>query len=364
MSRDGINYLPSMKPQPVVKPGEFFFAATHFDHGHIYGQTRGLVNAGGICKYVFDPDRKRLEPLRDLIDSGTKVASSLEEILDDPEVQMVTSAAIPDRRCALGLRVMRAGKDYFTDKSPFTTLGQLEEARQGVVETGRKYMVSYSERLGNESAWQAGELIKQGAIGRVLQVLNLAPHNLAAASRPDWFFRKECYGGILTDIGSHQFEQFLSYAGATDGVVNFARVENLGNPGYPGLEDFGEASLTLDTGASAYCRIDWFNPAGSRTWGDGRTFILGETGYMELRKYINVAKEDGGDKIYLVDGTTDCEISCAGKVGFPFFGQLILDVLNRTESAMTQAHAFKAAELSMRAQAMADEARQGFTPRS
>jgi predicted dehydrogenase len=281
----------------------------------------------------------------------------MDEILDDPDVRLVTSAAIPDQRCALGLQVMQAGKDYFTDKSPFTTLTQLEQARAAVAATGKKYMVSYSERLGNESAWQAGELIKQGAIGRVLQVLNLAPHNLAAHSRPDWFFQKARYGGILTDIGSHQFEQFLAYTGATDGTINFARVENFGNPEYPGLEDFGEASLTLNTGASAYCRIDWFNPAGSRTWGDGRTFILGETGYMELRKYINVAKEDGGDKIYLVDGTTDCEIPCAGRVGFPFFGQLILDVLNRTELAMTQDHAFKAAELSLKAQAFADSAR-------
>ena len=357
MSRDGINYLPTMKPQPVVEPGEFFFAASHFDHGHIYGQTRGLVNAGGICKYVFEPDGKRLEPLRDLIEAGTKIASSMDEILDDPDVRLVTSAAIPDQRCALGLQVMQAGKDYFTDKSPFTTLAQLEQGRAAVAATGKKYMVSYSERLSNESAWQAGELIKQGAIGRVLQVLNLAPHNLAAHSRPDWFFQKARYGGILTDIGSHQFEQFLAYTGATDGTINFARVENFGNPEHPGLEDFGEASLTLNTGASAYCRLDWFNPAGSRTWGDGRTFILGEAGYMELRKYINVAKEDGGDKIYLVDGTTDCEIPCAGRVGFPFFGHLILDVLNRTELAMTQDHAFKAAELSMKAQAIADGAR-------
>ena len=36
--------------------------------------------------------------------------------------------------------------------------------------------------------------------------------------------------------------------------------------------------------------------------------------------------------------------------GYPFFGQLILDCLNRTENAMTQEHAFKAAELCLTAQ--------------
>lgn len=39
-------------------------------------------------------------------------------------------------------------------------------------------------------------------------------------------------------------------------------------------------------------------------------------------------------------------------MGYPFFGQLILDCLNRTEHAMTQEHAFKAAELCVQAQRM------------
>lgn len=357
MSRDGMNYAPEMKPAKVVEEGEFVFAATHFDHGHIYGQIRGLLSAGGVCKYIFEPRDEKLDPVKDVLEQVAQRVDSLDEILNDPAVHLVTAAAIPNERCGIGLRVLEAGKDYFTDKSPFTTLDQLAAARAKVAATGRKYMVSYSERLSSEAGWQAGELIKQGAIGRVLQVLNLAPHNLAASTRPDWFFEKERYGGILTDIGSHQFEQFLTYAGATDGAVKFARVDNLGNPEYPGLEDFGEAALELDTGASAYCRIDWFNPQGLRSWGDGRTFVLGDKGTMEIRKQLNVARDDGGDRIFLVDDAGEHEIECRGKVGFPFFGQLVLDVLNRTEKAMTQAHAFKAAELSMLAQQRADQNR-------
>jgi predicted dehydrogenase len=246
--------------------------------------------------------------------------------------------------------VLDAGKDYLTDKAPFTTLGQLDQAKAKVAETGGKYMVCYSERLLNEAGYYAGELIRQGVIGNVLSVVNLAPHNLAAHTRPQWFFDKSKYGGILTDIGSHQFEQFLTYTGATDGVVNSARVANLGNPDYPGLEDFGEASLTMNTGASCYCRLDWWNPGGLRSWGDGRTFVVGTKGTIEIRKYLDVARETGGNLVFLVDGEQEKEIACAGKVGFPYFGELILDVLNRTENAMTQAHAFKAAELSMLAQ--------------
>lgn len=353
-----MNYAPDFKGgEKVVEAGEFVFAAAYFDHGHIYGQIEGLASFGGTLGYIYEPDATRYEQvLRD--HPKAKVVKDFREILDAPEVKLVTAAAIPNLRCEIGIQVMDAGKDYFTDKCPFTSLEQLALARAKVEQSGMRYMVCYSERLSSESGWYAGELIKGGAIGRVLQVLNLAPHNLAANTRPDWFFRKERVGGILTDIGSHQCEQFLEYTGATDGIVNFGRVDNLGSPKYPEFEDFGEMSLTMDTGASAYCRLDWFNPAGSKIWGDGRCFVLGTDGYLEIRKYRDIVN-GGSDHIYLVDQESEQMIDCQGKVGFPFFGKFILDCLNRTEHAMTQAHAFKAAELSLKGQLAADMARRG-----
>lgn len=355
--RDGMHHMPDFgPPRPVVEPGEFVFAASHFDHGHVHAQVQGLVDAGGVLTHIYEPDADRAaEMLRR--HPGAVAVDDFRRILDDPTVQLVTSAAIPDQRCAIGLEVLEAGKDYFTDKCPFTTLDQLAQARAATAATRRKYMVSYSERLGNEAAWHAGTLIDDGAIGDVVQVLILAPHNLNAPARPDWFFEKQRYGGIITDIGSHQFECFLSYGAAADGTITMARADNLAHPHFPELEDFGEASMVLDNGVSCYMRVDWFNPAGLRSWGDGRTFILGTTGTIELRKNLDIANDLGGSALYLVDGEGEHRLDCRGKVGFPFFGQLILDVLNRTDHAMTQEHAFKAAELSMEAQAMADQAR-------
>ena len=282
-----------------------------------------------------------------------RAAESEDEVLSDPEVKLVAGAAVTSERCALGLRVMDAGKDYFTDKAPFTTLGQLASARRKVAETGRKYMVYYSERLHVESAVYAGQLIEQGAIGKVIQVLGLGPHRLNAPSRPDWFFIKEKYGGILCDIGSHQIEQFLFYAGETDATVVRSQIGNYAHPQYPELDDFGDAMLVGANGATQYFRVDWFTPDGLGTWGDGRTIILGTDGYIELRKYIDVGTDNGSNQVILVNGEREQKCSVAGQVGYPFFGQLILDCINRTENAMTQAHAFKAAELCLQAQAQA-----------
>lgn len=343
----GINYAPKGKPMPVVKPGEFVFAATALDHGHIYGMCNGLTEAGAALKWVYDPDGEKVAAFVKQYPQ-VSVAASEAEILADPEVLLVAGAAVANLRCELGLRVMRAGKDYFTDKAPLTTLAQLAEAKKAVRETGKKYMVYYSERIHVEAAVHAGNLIEQGAIGRVLQVIGMGPHRLSALSRPAWFFEKEQYGGILCDIGSHQIEQFLSYAGVKDAAVVRSQVANYHHPQYPGLEDFGDAMLVGDNGATHYFRVDWFTPYGLSTWGDGRTFILGTDGYIELRKYVNVGTNDGtSNHVFLVNQEMEQHFDVTGKVGFPFFGQMILDCINRTEHAMTQDHAFKAAELSV-----------------
>ena len=346
-----MNYAPQGKPSPVVGEGKFPFAAVALDHGHIYGQCNGLIEAGATLRYVHDPDPEKVAAFIKKYPQAQP--ASLEQILDDPAIRLVAAAAVPCERGPLGIRVMEAGKDYFTDKTPFTSLEQLEQARAAVARTGRKYMVYYSERLHVECAVFAGELIAQGAIGRVVQVLGLGPHRLNAPTRPAWFFEKARYGGILCDIGSHQIEQFLFYSGAKDATVTEAVVANYAHPLHPELEDYGHANLVADNGASNHFRVDWLTPNGLRTWGDGRTVILGTAGYIELRKYIDVTRDSGGDQLFLVNGQEEKGYSLAGKVGFPFFGRLILDCLNRTENAMTQQHAFKAAELCLKAQLQA-----------
>ncbi|CAH0120920.1 hypothetical protein PAE9249_03445 [Paenibacillus sp. CECT 9249] len=350
--QDGMNYAPKGKPQPVVSRGEFVFAAMALDHGHIYGMCNGLVEAGATLKWVFDPDPDKVRNFCNVY-PGVKAATSAQQILQDPEVSLVAAAAVPVERGPLGVEVMRHGKDYFTDKAPFTTLEQLEEAKAAVASTGRKYAVYYSERLHVESAVFAGTLIREGAIGRVVQVLGLGPHRLSAASRPKWFFERDKYGGILCDIGSHQIEQFLYYSGCKDAKVLHSKVANYRSKEYPELEDYGDATLLGDNGATHYFRVDWLTPDGLGTWGDGRTVILGTEGYIELRKYIDIARDPGGDHLYLVNGSGERHYELSGQVGYPYFGELILDCINRTEIAMTQEHAFKAAELCLLAQKQA-----------
>lgn len=347
--QSGMYYAPKGKPNPVCRPGEFQFAAIGLDHGHIYGMSQGLIEAGAELKWVYDPDPVKVEAFQKQFPT-VKVARSEQEVLQDSAIQLVAGAAIPSDRCALGLRVMSHDKDYFTDKAPLTTLEQLAQAKQKVAETKKKYAVYYSERLHVECAVYAGQLIEQGAIGRVIQVTGFGPHRTNISSRPQWFFDRERFGGILCDIGSHQIEQFLFYTGAKDAEVVHSKKANYHHKQYDKFEDFGDATLVADNGASGYFRVDWFTPDGLSTWGDGRTIILGTEGYIELRKYVDIGREKRGNNVYLVNGEGEHYWNVSGQVGHPYFGQLILDCIHRTEHAMTQEHAFKAAELSVLAQ--------------
>jgi predicted dehydrogenase len=351
-SSDGMNYAPSGKPQPVCAPGDFVFAAVGLDHGHIFGQCNGLVEAGGTLTWVYDPDPEKVAAFCQLYPQA-RPAESESAVLADPDVQLVAAAAIPGDRAPLGLRVLDAGKHYFTDKPPMTTLEQLAAVRAKVEQTGRKYAIYYSERLHVESAVYAGELIAGGAIGRVVHLVGMGPHRISAPSRPDWFWKRDRFGGILCDIGSHQLEQVLFFGGSDEGSIVSSRIANFNHKEHPEFEDFGDVTVTLDNGVTGYCRVDWFTPDGLGTWGDGRTFIVGTDGYIELRKYTDVAREAEGDHVYLVDEEGEHHIPVHGQVGYPYFGQLILDCLEGTERAMTQHHAFAAAELCLQAQAQA-----------
>jgi predicted dehydrogenase len=324
------------------------FSAIGLDHAHIYGMTAAVQRGGGKLVSVYATDQKQIAEFRAKF-GDVKVARSEDEILQDKSIQLVLSASIPDLRAPLGVKVMRAGKDFLADKPGITSLEQLAEVRRTVAETKRKFAIMYSERLEVRSAIYAGELIRQGAIGRVIQTVNLAPHRVNAPSRPAWFFEKARYGGILTDIGSHQADQFLYYTNSTEARVVASQTGNLAYPKYPQFEDFGDMVIA-GNGGTGYVRVDWYTPDGLSTWGDGRLFVLGTEGYIELRKYINVASGlSGGNHLYIVDKKQARYIDC-NEVPLPFGPQFVTDIVQRTEVAQDQKQALLAAELVLTAQ--------------
>ena len=333
------------KPAPRIR-----FGVIGMNHSHIYGQVGAVLGGGGelVSAYAKEADLAAAFAKRY---PQAKVARTEQEILEDRTIQLVLSAAIPDERAPLGIRVMQHGKDYMADKPGITTLEQLADVRRVQKETRRIYSIMYGERLENRATIRAAELVKAGAIGRVVQTVGLGPHRMTPKTRPAWFFDRARFGGILCDIGSHQADQFLYFTGSTRADVVAAQVGNVHNTQHPSFEDFGDMMVRGD-GGTGYIRVDWFTPDGLATWGDGRLTVLGTEGYIEVRKNIDVAGRPGGSHLFLVDQKETRYIDCKD-VPLLYGEQLVSDVINRTETAMPQEHCFLATELVLQAQKQA-----------
>ncbi len=333
----------------AASPG-FAFSVIGVNHGHIYGQVKVMLEAGCRLKSFYAPEDDLAAAFSKSFPDAKRVSDE-RVVLDDAEVKLIVGAGILADRAPMAVRAMRAGKDVMLDKPGATTLDQLAELRRAQAETGRIFSICYSEHYTQPATVAAGDLVKAGAIGRVVSTVGLGPHRVGNYPRPDWFYKKDRYGGILCDIGSHQVEQFLFFTGSTSAQVVSSQIANFDHPDTPELEDFGQMVLVSDS-ATGYIRVDWFTPDKLPTWGDGRLFLVGTEGTIELRKYVDVAGQPGGDHLFLVNRDGVRHIDCAG-TKITYGEQLRDDVNNRTETAMPQAHCFLATELSLLAEANA-----------
>ena len=340
-----------LKPEKRTMPLESIrFSVIGLNHGHIYSMVDALITGGGEIVSVYAREPELLQAFIKRFPK-VKTAKSEEEILEDKSIQLVASASIPVDRAPLGIRVMLSGKDFMADKPGILTFAQFKEVKKVQQQTKRIYSIMYSERLGNPASVKAGELVRAGAIGKVVQTVGLGPHRMTPATRPAWFFDPGKAGGILCDIGSHQCDQFLFYTNSRQAEVSHSQIGNFNTPKYPDYQDFGDM-IVRSAGSTGYIRIDWFTPDGLATWGDGRTFILGTEGYIEMRKYIDIAGRKGGNHLFLVNHKETKYFDCSA-VYMPYGEQLVSDVVNRTETAMTQDHCFLATELALTGQKMA-----------
>ncbi len=339
------------KPKYTIK-----FAVCGISHDHIHGMIGAVERGGGVFVGYFGAEPDKLATFKQRY-PGAKRYGSEKEILDDSSLQLVLSSTIPNERAPLGVRVMKSGKDYLSDKPGATTLEQIADIRKTIAETKRIYAILYSELLEVKAAVKAGDLVQAGAIGRVIQTINIAPHQIqqhgtgdngGAGARPEWFWHPEQNGGILCDIGSHQVDQFLFYTGSKKAEIVESQIANVNHPKHPQFQDFGDMVLRGDRGFG-YVRLDWFTPDGLGTWGDGRLFILGTQGYIEVRKYINVAVSKQGNNLFIVDKNQSRYIDC-NNVPLPFGPQFVADIVNRTHIAQDQTQCLLAAELVVTAQ--------------
>lgn len=335
------------------------FAAVGLDHAHIYGQIAGLLAQGGelVGLSSEDPSAAVAQDVRKRWPDAPWVDDP-QELLRDPTVELIVTAAVPDQRAAIAIEALHHGKDVVTDKPGCVSLAELDQIRTAVSESGRFWSVCFSERFEVRSVTRAGELARSGRIGRVIQTLGLGPHREldkghlgGGAGRPDWFYDRSRFGGIINDIASHQIDQFLWFTGSSTAEVVASTAANYTHPDTPRMQDFGELLLRSDR-AHGYIRVDWYSPQGLPTWGDGRLIILGTEGYLELRKYVDIAGREGRDHLFVVDAQGTEYVDCSD-AALTYYPDLVRDVRDRTSTACPQEHTFEVMRLAVLAQEQA-----------
>ena len=326
-------------------------AVIGINNDHIHGQLADMVAVGATCVGFYAEEDDLAAVFAQRYPHIPRVADKA-RLLEDPSIQLILGAGINADRAGVAIEVMRHGKDFMVDKPGVTTLEQLDAVRKVQEETGRIFSIHYSEHVAQNATVKAGELVAAGAIGDIIHTTGLGPHRLRKPFRPRWFFERPRYGGILTDIASHQFEQYLFFTGARSAKILSATVANRANPDEPGLQDYGDAHIVSDT-ATGYIRVDWFTPDGLPTWGDGRLFLIGTHGTIELRKYVDVEGRPGENHLFLTDAKGTRYIDCNDVVR-PFGAALKADIRDRTETAMPQWRTYLAMELAIKAQMLAE----------
>lgn len=324
------------------------FAAIGLDHNHIFGQVAELLAAGGTLAGFATADADQARAFRAAHPDAPQRDEA--DLLGDPGIVLVTSAAVPADRAALSVRAMRAGKDVLLDKPGVLSTAGLESLRAAHRQTGRRVRVHHSELESNAAAQTALKLVRDGAIGRVIHYFGAGPHRLdQGVARPGWFWDRGRNGGILVDIGAHQIAQFLAFTGQDRCTVTAARVAEQGAA--PGFQDMGDMMLTTD-GAHGYGRVDWYTPRGLPVWGDGRTILTGTAGLIELRKYVDPAGDGPGAHLILTDAEGPRRVPCTERSDF--CARILADAADGTETAIAQDTAFHIMETALAAQVLAE----------
>jgi predicted dehydrogenase len=169
------------------------FAAIGLDHRHIYEQVGRLLELGCECAGYWTEGEP--QPLRGFVERFPRLpwADDRRRLIEDPEVKLIVTAGVPCERAGIAIEAMRHGKDVMTDKPGCTSLEQLATVKAVVAATGRIWSVAFCERFEVRAVTRAAELVRAGAIGRVVQTVGLGPHRLNRHLRPAWFFERERY---------------------------------------------------------------------------------------------------------------------------------------------------------------------------
>jgi predicted dehydrogenase len=282
-------YISGVRTRPNHRPREGIMTLERYDvtfgiigcqHGHIHGLIESLVAIPGVtCAGIYDEQPEAMKAVTDRY--PVNAVASPDVLLDDAKVTLIGTAAVNNDKGALLAQAVEAGKHVIADKPLCTIIEDLNAIEKAATENRVRVGLMLSERYQGYTQ-KMMELVNDGAIGHVANVLCVRPHRLGRAGRPDWMFVDEKYGGIIVDLAIHDVDIIRWAAGGVFEEIT-AYQQNWGNPTDKDFGDIGVLLGRLTSGATGMVRTDWFTPATSPVHGDTRFIITGTRGMIEVR---------------------------------------------------------------------------------
>lgn len=255
------------------------FSIIGCEHAHIEIFIQEMLALGYSCAGIYET---RNLALADSLSKqyGIPLVSEQAPLLAE-DIAVVGTSAINNEKIDLIELCEQHGKSIMVDK-PAATNRNGYERLQRVIERGQiEVGMLLTERF-NPVIYTLKQLIDQGKLGKVLTLATRKPHRLNPDRRPPWFFSKEQCGGIAIDLLVHDFDLVRWLTGKEIQHAQGSMIKNI-MPEHPGFYDIVSMEILLEHGISAQLYADWHTPAQSWTWGDGRIFITGTSGFAEIR---------------------------------------------------------------------------------
>ena len=219
-----------------------------------------VINICGI--YDILPEKRKAAE-----ENGLKAYPTLEALLADPEIDLVTIATPNDVHEPIAIQAMNAGKNVISEKPVTMTCASLQKMIDASEKNGVKFSVHQNRRW-DEDYLVAKKLYEENTLGKIFKIESRVHGSRGIPG--DWRNKKAQGGGMVFDWGIHLFDQVLMLTGGKKVTSIYAFVDNVTNEE---VDDGFTVWLTFEDGLRIMVEVGTSNFIGLPRW-----YILGENG--------------------------------------------------------------------------------------
>lgn len=212
---------------------------------------------------IYDIKPERAQAARA---NGLTAYESLDALLQDEDIELITLAIPNDLHMDVAIRAMQAGKHVVSEKPVALSSSELQRMIDASRDTGKIFTVHQNRRW-DEDFLIVKKLFCEGALGRTFNIESRVHGSRGVPG--DWRNMYRHGGGMVLDWGVHLIDQMLQMVDE-DVISTFATVSHVTNDE---VDDGFKAIFTFASGLTFYVEVGTSNFVNLPRW-----YVQGENG--------------------------------------------------------------------------------------